>query len=573
MSDFDAALSKTGDNLMLFKAIADSSLDGIFLTTASDPIIIYCNPTLHKMFGYDPEEMVGQPGTIFWDEEGFERLTREILPELLQGGWSGEVLQKRKDGTLFSVDASAFPLGRDANGIPHYVGGILRPNGEHKRIEREREQLLRETEIRLRISQALINAQTEDQVFDVLTEHAGLFPEIRFSIYQFDQKGNERGITLIRDNPFQSGFEPTKLIGRRFASTQFPLISLFSPTEPFITDDYLNDKRVDPASRKLGEDIGTTSMAAFPLTVDDNWLAIMVAISRKRAVFTSERLSVYRTLAEQGAVALRAAQLRSKVERSEARARALINAIPDLMFRLDENGIFLDFKPSDYLLVPPEVFLGHKIDEVMPPQVAEPALKAMKETLETHKPTGFEYQLPGPDGAPRDYESRLVYVGNGETLALVRDITVTKQGEAEQTRLQQEIIDAQQRALKELSTPIIPIMDQIIVMPLIGAIDARRAKDLMRELLEGITRYRARVVIIDITGVPIVDSGVASYLNKTIAGARLKGTHTIVTGISDAVAETIVDLGISWEGVETLRDLQSGLITALTRLGVSLQKT
>jgi rsbT co-antagonist protein RsbR len=74
------------------------------------------------------------------------------------------------------------------------------------------------------------------------------------------------------------------------------------------------------------------------------------------------------------------------------------------------------------------------------------------------------------------------------------------------------------------------------------------------------------VVILDITGVPIVDSGVAAYLNRTIQAARLKGAHAIVTGISEAVAETIVELGIDWSGIETVSDLQTGLRIAMTKI-------
>jgi len=149
-----------------------------------------------------------------------------------------------------------------------------------------------------------------------------------------------------------------------------------------------------------------------------------------------------------------------------------------------------------------------------------------------------------------------------------RRLLVEKQ--EERVRLQQEVIEAQTQALQELSTPIIPIMDRIIVMPLIGSIDTLRAKDIMRALLAGIREHRARVVILDITGVPIVDSGVANHLNKTIQAARLKGAQTIVTGIADAVAEAIVDLGIDWSGVETLADLQTGLGAALSSLGIKL---
>ncbi len=137
---------------------------------------------------------------------------------------------------------------------------------------------------------------------------------------------------------------------------------------------------------------------------------------------------------------------------------------------------------------------------------------------------------------------------------------------------QVDVIAAQKQAIQELSTPIIPVMERVIVMPLVGNIDSMRARDITRSLLAGIRKHRAKMVILDITGVAVVDSGVANHLNKTIQAARLKGARTIITGISDAVAETIVDLGIDWGDVETLSDLQTGLITALNSMGVKLVK-
>ncbi len=149
---------------------------------------------------------------------------------------------------------------------------------------------------------------------------------------------------------------------------------------------------------------------------------------------------------------------------------------------------------------------------------------------------------------------------------------------AEQAALQQEVIEAQQHALRKLSTPIIPVMEHIIVMPLIGSINSQRGQDIMRALLTGISEHQARVVILDVTGVPVMDAEVLQYLNKTIQAARLKGTRAIVTGISDTVAETIVDgdwqsQGIDWGAVETLRDLQTGLRVALDWLRMGLQQT
>ncbi len=141
---------------------------------------------------------------------------------------------------------------------------------------------------------------------------------------------------------------------------------------------------------------------------------------------------------------------------------------------------------------------------------------------------------------------------------------------AERERLQQEVIEAQQATLRELSSPVIPVMDRIIIMPLIGSIDSMRARDIMRALLRGIREHRARFVILDVTGVSLMDTGIVNYLNKTIQAARLKGAQVIVTGISDMVAESIVDLGIDWDAVETLADLQTGLRVALGKLGKRL---
>ncbi len=140
----------------------------------------------------------------------------------------------------------------------------------------------------------------------------------------------------------------------------------------------------------------------------------------------------------------------------------------------------------------------------------------------------------------------------------------------EQAALQQQVIEAQQQALRELSTPIIPVMEGIIIMPLIGGIDSARAQEIMRAVLTGISEHQASVVILDVTGVSLIDTGIVNNLNKTILAARLKGARTIVTGISDAVAEAVVDLGIDWGTVETLRDLQTGLRVALGQLGKKL---
>lgn len=126
--------------------------------------------------------------------------------------------------------------------------------------------------------------------------------------------------------------------------------------------------------------------------------------------------------------------------------------------------------------------------------------------------------------------------------------------------------------LHELSTPIVPIYDGILVLPLIGAIDTRRANDIMERLLDGVSSYQADCVIIDITGVPMVDTSVAKHLLQTADAASLLGASVALVGIGPEIAQTITDLGIQFTNVTTLRDLQAGITFALGRRRLAIQR-
>jgi PAS domain S-box-containing protein len=260
-----------------------------------------------------------------------------------------------------------------------------------------------------------------------------------------------------------------------------------------------------------------------------------------------------------------------EIRESEARYRAMINLIPDLIFRTNRKGVYINIKPMDDK-TSAEAYVGKKLSDFLPVDVTTKMIEAVTKTLDTKTSQTCEYQLSAPNGQMHHFEARMVVSAVEEVLVIVRDITEQKNAETEHEALQQQLIDAQKQALLELSTPIIPLIDQIIIMPLVGSIDTQRAKEITRTLLSGISLHGAHIVIIDITGVPLVDSSVAEHLNRSIQAARLKGAHTIITGISDAVAETIVDMGIDWSKIETLRDLQSGLIAAFKRLKFRLQK-
>ncbi len=266
------------------------------------------------------------------------------------------------------------------------------------------------------------------------------------------------------------------------------------------------------------------------------------------------------------------------IRASRERFRGIVETINEWVWEVDANGVYTYISPRvrDMLGYEPEEVMGKTPFDLMPPEEAERVGETFDRILATQQPfQDLENTNRHKDGTLVVIETSGAPIFDADGVfrgyrGTDRDVTERKRAEEEQVRLQQEVIEAQKQTLQALSTPIIPVMDRIIVMPLIGNIDSARARDITRSLLAGIREHRAKVLILDITGVSIVDSGVANHLNKTIQAARLKGAHTIVTGITDAVAETIVDLGIDWGTIDTLSDLQTGLVVALKSLGIRL---
>ena len=154
--------------------------------------------------------------------------------------------------------------------------------------------------------------------------------------------------------------------------------------------------------------------------------------------------------------------------------------------------------------------------------------------------------------------------GLSGAIVITRDISELRRVEAERAQLQEAIIHAQVLALDELSTPLIPITNHLLVMPLIGTIDPRRAERIVITLLHGIKTSRARAVILDITGVPVVDTMVAASLLKLAQSVRLLGATLILTGIRPEIAQTIVGLGINMNAVVTRDSLQNGIAYAVS---------
>lgn len=164
-------------------------------------------------------------------------------------------------------------------------------------------------------------------------------------------------------------------------------------------------------------------------------------------------------------------------------------------------------------------------------------------------------------GTPiRDVQGAITYA-----MIAFSDITERQMAQEalQQRAAQEELIEAQAQALRELSTPMLAINDSTVVIPLIGTIDSRRAQQVMETLLEGVASYQAATAIVDITGVSVVDTQVANALIHAAQAVQLLGAQVVITGIRPEVAQILVSLGVDLSGIVTRATLQSGIAFAL----------
>jgi rsbT co-antagonist protein RsbR len=137
----------------------------------------------------------------------------------------------------------------------------------------------------------------------------------------------------------------------------------------------------------------------------------------------------------------------------------------------------------------------------------------------------------------------------------------------------ERVIRQQQEAIRELSTPVLQVRERLLILPIIGVIDSQRARQLTEQLLRGIRNNRAKVVVVDITGVPTIDSTVANHLVQTVEASRLMGASVIITGLSSEIAQTLVTIGVDLSKMNAVGDLQGGIEEAERLLGYKVMLT
>ncbi|WP_437955522.1 PAS domain-containing protein [Sorangium sp. So ce119] len=256
---------------------------------------------------------------------------------------------------------------------------------------------------------------------------------------------------------------------------------------------------------------------------------------------------------------------------------ALVNHAPNIFFikDLEHRYVAISRLAAQYQQMTPEQALGRSERDVFPPEIAEKMIAEEVEVLASGKPLEYEQELPDPSGTRYFYTIKFpIYDTKGAPLgvgAFVTDLTDLKRSELDRLSMKEQVIRAQQAAIRELSTPLVPLGPGVLAMPLVGTIDSMRAREILETLLDGISQQSAHTAILDITGVRFVDTQVANALVSAARAARLLGARVVLTGITPAVARTLVDLESSLDGIVTLGTLASGISYAM-RAGDSKNK-
>lgn len=503
----DITTQKQSQTAMRLAQLALDYAGDSILWTDSNGSLIYVNHATCASLGYTADELLTMR---------LSDVVRTISPEYWTEIWellrqqrslTFEAQHWRKDGSTFPVEVSVSYITFDGH---EYGYGFARDITERKQQEQE-----------LRTFKALVeNAPDGISVSDIRGTILYANPAYQSLTGYGPAMIGMNGLDLVATEDRE---RTTKILEalpvQRVVSVQIPL-------------------------RRLDDTQVPVDIKSFVLETDDGQLQIIGFI---------------RDISEQ-----------QRQEEELRLFKLIVEHASDGIDYTDGNGtIMFSNRAHRHLFGYDDEIIGMSITDTIAPESREILQRGMQEVIK-HGSWRGESLNRRKDGSifPVELSVFAVHDNNGTLKAMVgivRDISERKQAEQERAALLQQVIDAQRAAIRELSTPLIPISDTTVIMPLIGTIDSARTMQIMETLLEGVARNRATIAILDITGVQIVDTQVASALIRAAQAVKLLGAQVIITGIRPDVAQTLVHLGIDLSGILTRGTLQSAIEYALAQ--------
>lgn len=523
------------------RPFVDRSLDMLCIVSF-DGYFQYVNPQW-EVLGYSNEELYSRPFADFIHPDDREATLQKVA-ELFQG--EGELVSfenryLRKDGTTMllwwngTVDTENQMIYASARDV-----------SQHREMEQEL-QCLNE-ELQQRVEERTAELQASELRYRSLFEHATM------GIFRTDPKGSGRFIDANPAGACIFGYD-----------TPEEMITSISDIGAQL---YVNPHDRKMMIQKLKEEHGRT--------------VVEIPFRRRDGETFDGRMTLWTVYNEQGEVQWLEGMIEDITERKRMEAKMqryadIIQRTVDGVSSVDTdqnvilvNPAFLKIVglPTDTKLGEFTVADGHPqwaydkvVNEGIPVAIEKGVWES--ETALLDQQTGEEIPVSQVIISHRKEDGTLDFLST-----IVRDLREQKQAEEERTALQEQVIAAQRDALREISTPLIPLTREILLMPLIGAMDTQRAQQMVEVLLEGVASYQADMAIVDITGIQVVDTQVANALMQAAKAVRLLGANIVLTGIGPTMAQTLIHLGTDLSIIVTRGTLQSGIEYAFSQTGM-----
>lgn len=347
---------------------------------------------------------------------------------------------------------------------------------------------------------------------------------------------------------------------------QFKIGLIAEERRPHLTNDVPNDPRVGDKEWAARE--GMVSFAGYPLLLGQRLVGVMAMFARRP--LSEVTLQAMAAVADGIAVGIERKQAEAELRASESRYRALADAMPQLVWAADENGshFYYNRRWYEYTGLSEEESLGFGFTNALHPDDKERTLASWERAWRAGEGYEIEYRFfSRPLGAYRWFLGRAEPVRDergrvAQWVGTCTDIEEQKQMEALLARLNEE----RERMIEEVSTPVVPVLEGVLVLPLIGSLDTLRMERATKAALDEVTRTGARALIVDITGARIIDSHAVANLSNLMRALKLVGAEGIVTGVGVYAAQSLVGLGLDLQGMRTHRTLAEA-VAGLIRSG------
>jgi PAS domain S-box-containing protein len=432
-------------------AAVEAARDGIAIVNSAQEYI-YLNQAHIKLYGYDSStELVGKTWRELYYPDEIRRLEQDIFPIVLrQGHWHGEAIGKKRDGSTFFQEVS-LTLTAD--------GGLIcvcRDITERKQAEIDRQQQVERERLVGAISLSVHQSLELKKILNTtVTEVRQFLQTDRVLIYRFNPDWSGQVVVESVGADWTAVLDSTihdPCFGKNYAQLyqQGRVRAIANIYTAGLTPCYVD----------LLAPLQVTAILTVPILVGERlWGLLIIHHCRGMRQWQSYDIELMQQLATQVAIAVQQSELYQQLQaellvrqqteealrQSAATNSALLNAIPDMIFRCRADGTYVGFKPSPDIktTVPPSVFIGKKVHEVLPPELAHRVLSAHEQALRSGETQILEYQL-AKDDQLHDYEARFVAKDSDEIIAIVRDITERKRTETairQQKELLQTIFD------------------------------------------------------------------------------------------------------------------------------------